>query len=202
VDTNLLKGCRFVALRSASKGPELPHRLKQHYVSTSAAHKPQAIVALLLELCAPRTEANTLEEDSEHRGSTVHKASAAEAQVTEASATQARAVEASAAEASVSKGCLPAIRGLVFAASVESTHRLSGFLRGCRDILDIEVLELTSRLEHKAQAAACKSFRRARRACVLQALFSNTLGPLIIRALDIFLGYVRPYLMDLFIPES
>jgi hypothetical protein len=31
---------------------------------------------------------------------------------------------------------------------------------------------------------------------------ADTLGPLIIRALDIFLGYVRPYLMDLFTPES
>jgi hypothetical protein len=30
----------------------------------------------------------------------------------------------------------------------------------------------------------------------------HTLGPLIIRALDIFLGYASPYLMDVFTPKS
>jgi hypothetical protein len=151
-----------VALQSGAKGPKLPSRLKQHFIITSAAHKPQAIVALLLELCAPLRAASSLEQEPEHRMPAAYEASVAEAHATNSSTAQARAAEASASRAS-----LPAIRGLVFAASVDSIHRLAGLLRGCQDILDIEVLELTSRLRHKEQAAACKTFRRARRACVL-----------------------------------
>lgn len=59
-----------------------------------------------------------------------------------------------------------AARGLVFAASVESAHRLAGFLRGCTDILNVEVLELTSRMRHKAQTTTFKAFQESSRAYV------------------------------------
>jgi hypothetical protein len=48
---------------------------------------------------------------------------------------------------------------------------------------------LPQRTEDPSASSVCKAI-------------DSTLGPLIIHALDIFLGYARPYLMDLFTPKK
>ena len=127
---------RFVSLGSNSSNSQLAASLLQQQVTTSASHKPHAIVALLAELCLPSPLSAARDADEEPPKRRL-------------------------------KAGLPNARGIVFAGSVESTHRLALLLRHCKSFLQLEVLELSSSVDGKAQKQAAQRFRSLQRRCAL-----------------------------------
>lgn len=113
-DSLLVAGCRFIAIQSGEDGNSLPVTLQQFQLTTSASHKPRALLALLRALKTPPA--------------TPKKAP---------------------------------FKGIVFAASVESTHRVAVFLAACPSLRSVPVFELSSLRSRKKQAAAVASFRKA-----------------------------------------
>lgn len=134
--------CRFVSLSGSSDKGQLAANLLQQQVTTSASHKPHAAIALLCELCLPAPVSS----ERDGGGEPVRQ------------------------KRRRSKADMPNVKGIVFAGSVESTHRLALLLRHCTALLQLEVLELSSSVDGKVQQAAAQRFRSAQRRCASSQL--------------------------------